>query len=282
MRKANGSYRKQVSWSIIGRQMWRSIWSFCSWRGIWWSNIFISSKRHRHPRLFLEEWIDSFNLSTMHWANRWTIVSLLAKNVVPAINDILPLFQSKRKRFKENHRQPDRDNVMVVCWRMSPSVLLFWLIQRTHQDDQEQSRNKKIQTLLWFFLQSWLAHFLAFCHISIVVWDLFNGSKIFSIVNQHYNSSPVTHDADNEDKDEWHFSLPLRIKMSSPFSSIQWKFISEKCSNVRAPSLIFDRVTTHRSSMTNDRLSPRLNVVFFFSIDVFFSLHTCRLNQSTK
>ena len=41
-------------------------------------------------------------------------------------------------------------------------------------------------------------------------------------------SSPVPHDADNEDKDEWHFSLPLRIKMSSPFSSSQRKFISEK------------------------------------------------------
>ena len=73
MRKANGSYRKRLSWLIIGRQMWRSICSFRLWRGIWSSNISISSRRHRHSP-YSSRRHANFNLNP-RWFWRWSSAS---------------------------------------------------------------------------------------------------------------------------------------------------------------------------------------------------------------
>ena len=59
---------------------------------------------------------------------------------------------------------------------------------------------------------------------------------------------------DDDDEDEWHFSLPLWIKMSAPFSSLQWKFISEEV--YKRSSSIVDLWSSDDSSILNDEWSP--------------------------
>ena len=125
---------------LLNRQMRSSICSFRSWREIW---------QHRVCQ-FLP------NIITTH--------SIRIDNI--------PASTSNHRDSGGNLRgyQSDRDNVLVICWRMSflvffssltpahPSItdhlLLSWLIQRT---------------ILRFFLRSWLKHDLVFCPITIVV-----------------------------------------------------------------------------------------------------------------
>ena len=74
-------------------------------------------------------------------------------------------------------------------------------------------------------------------------WNLFNWWKSFCSVPHA-----------DDDEDEWHFNLPLWIKISSPFSSIQWKFISEEV--FKRSSSIVDLWSSDDSSILIDEWSP--------------------------
>ena len=196
--------------------------------GDFWRNESIdSTDRSQNPMLTVDR-------STMNWPNPRKIVSRLAKNFISTetlfwlcvgecLSECSSLFS------------------LVILWWTKSSRSILLSLRRTHQDDQEHWWNRKVRTILHSLSLVFSKETeIGVGRVSSCRWNIFNGSKTCSPMNQHWNSSLTTM--------KIIFWLNSRARWPTErlffWSTRRWRCGNWSCSRwaVQTPLFLFERL----------------------------------------